>query len=189
MTGLQLVALSAQEVAERQQAALRTAVIIAVALFVAMALLARRRSRTLTARAPSRTRRIVETAAIWSVAYTAIWAPFDAIHVGLPSGLSGAFGLLLRAALFMVLALALVGAADLLLDALAPRHTPAWLLAGPLLIAAFAIGMLAASHWMDIFRDDPGWRETVLTAGLLIAGLNWWSLLPRPGADLSGIFD
>ena len=163
--------------------------VIGAALFVAVALLARRRARTHELRMASRPHRIVETAAIWAIAYTLMRAPGDAAYDGGPFGTPLGLGLLANAALFMVTALLLVGTADFLLDALAPRRTPLWLLLGPLLLAAFSIGLLAASQWMDIVGPDPGWREVMLAAGLLTAGLAWWSRLPSWESQASDIFD
>ena len=159
------------------------------ALFVAVALLARRRASMHDLRLASRPLRIVETAALWPIAYTLMRAPEDGAQFGGPFGTPALLGLLASAALFMVTALLLVGTADFLLDALAPRRTALWLLLGPLLLAAFSIGLLAASQWMDIVGPDPGWREVMLAAGLLTAGLAWWSRLPSWESQASDIFD
>jgi hypothetical protein len=182
MSTVRLIVLTPEAAAAQDQQAVWNGLTIGAVMFVAVALLAFRRTRTNAMRTNSRLRRIVETAGLWSVAYTAMQAPARSFGSG------GPIDLLLGIALFMVLALALVGVADLLLDALAPRRTPVWLLAGPLFLGVFSIGLLAASHWLDIFRAEPGWREVMLVAGLLIASIGWWSRLPRWKATAGDIF-
>jgi hypothetical protein len=178
-----IIVLTQAEAAARDRQAVWNGLAIGAALLVVVALLAVRRSRTPNMQTQMRLRRIVETAALWSVAYTAMQAPAASFGSG------GPIALLLGVALFMVLALALVAAADFLLDAAGPRRTPIWLVLGPLLLTAFAIGLLATSQWMDIFRAEPGWREVMLVAALLIAGLAWWSRLPSWASEAADIFD
>jgi hypothetical protein len=161
---------------------------IGVALFAAMALLVRHRARQPELRPPSRPFRILETAAIWSAAYTAMRMP-ELVETVPLVGISIALGFAAAASLFMVTALLLVGAADLLLDMFAPRRTLFWLLAGPLLLAGFAVGFLAATGWMEIVTSDPGWREAMLLAAALLAGLGWWSRLPLHRNPTAEIFE
>jgi hypothetical protein len=190
MSASQLIVLTGEAAAARQQQMVWIGLAIGGACFVAVALLAIRRNLTQDRRPVSRPGRIVETAALWSVPYTAMCVPgMGGLYAGSAFGSAALVDVLRSTAFFMIPALLLIGAADLLLDALTLRRTPAWLLIGPLLLGGFAIGLLAGSHWMDIFRAEPGWREVMLAGALLIAGIGWWSRLPGRDAAAGEIFD
>jgi hypothetical protein len=183
MSSATLVVLTPEAAAALEQRAVWNGLAIGAAFLLAIALLAFRRSRTPNPPMHLRPRRIVETAGLWSLAYTAMQAPARSFGSG------GPIDLLLGIASFMVLALALIGAADFLLDAVAPRRTLVWLVLGPLILGGFSIGLLALSQWMDIFRAEPGWREVMLAWALLIASIGWWSRLPSWDAAANDIFD
>jgi NO-binding membrane sensor protein with MHYT domain len=110
-----IIALSPEAAAAQHWQAVWNGLAIGAALLVVVALLAFRRTRAPDMRTQSRLRRIVETAGVWSLGYTAMQAPAASFGSG------GPIDLLLGFALFMLLALALVGAADFLLDVAAPR--------------------------------------------------------------------
>jgi hypothetical protein len=162
---------------------------VGAVLFAAVALLARRRAGQMQTAPPWRLGRIVEAALVWAFVYQAMRMPgfgqLDYEGVG-PVFL---FGQLLLALGFAILAALLIGTADLLLDGLRPRRTRLWLLGGPPVVALFGIGFLAATGWMDMVSRTPGWREFMLAAGALAAGLAWWSRLPATDRRIAGIFD
>lgn len=190
-----IVVLTAEEAAARQPPVWH-GFAVGVVLLALMALLARHRAARLDARLDagpaSRVRRIGEAAFVWAAAWVAMrtagFAEYGQDRLG-DGGIVFALRFLIDLLMFMVTAILLLGTADLLLDMAAPRRTRLWLLAGPLLLALFGTGFLAATGWMEIVTG-AGPRDGMLFLGALIAGLSWWSRLPAAEAErTAAIFD
>lgn len=152
-------------------------------VLIAAAALAWRRAHG-TAPTPSRSTRIVRAALTCGAAMAAMRAPDEIALGGGP--LESAFATFVPVAM---LALILLGIADLLLDAFRPHRTRTWLLLAPPLLVVFFVGTLAATGWMDMVsaEADPG--EAMLVIAVLAAALTWWSHLPEPGVDVARIFE
>jgi hypothetical protein len=79
-----------------------------------------------------------------------------------------------------VIAVMLLGTADLLLDAFRPQRTQFWLAIAPPLLTAFTIAMLAGAGWLEPVSFPPDAMQLMLALAALAAGLTWWSYLPAP---------
>ena len=137
-----------------------------------------------------RSRRIFRASLTCAGAWTLMVAPQRFIESGAlyapPFGETLLFGCLIM----LVIALALVGTADMLLDYFRPKRTPFWAIVAPSLFTAFIVGLFSASDLLDsaiALRQDP-WR-LMLAAAVLAAGLTWWSYLPGENEQVARVFD
>jgi len=150
---------------------------IAVAVLVAACLLARWRFTRRDAAPARRISRILWTSLAGAGGLTLILMP-----IKLRWGGFAAETLILDFMLRSIVALALFGVADLLLDFFRPRRNLAWLCVAPPLLASFVFMIVAASTWADAV--DAGQAGPVPLAAAVAAALVWWSFLPV--ADLGG---
>jgi H+/Cl- antiporter ClcA len=100
-----------------------------------------------------------------------------------------AFRLLVIFGIFSLLALALLVAADLLLDFFRPQRTRNWLLIATPLLTVLIPGAVIASGFpseIGVFSQiDP----VMLAFAGVAAALTWWSDLPVRNAQLAHVFE
>jgi hypothetical protein len=152
------------------------AIAAAILLLAAAALLAHRRATRPDARPAGRIGRILWSSLACAGGLSFVMAPGEIVgnlFQTIPNVIA-AFAIKLLG--WTILAALLFGSADLMLDALRPRRTLAWLSIGPPLLTLYGVGFLAASEWLDGF--DPGPAGPAPLAAVLAAALVWWSLLP-----------
>jgi hypothetical protein len=161
---------------------------VGLAVIVAVAALARWRARRADQTPPRRRARILWASASGAGAMTAMLVP-EQLARNAPFEPSIEFGLLVHFVSMGVLALMLLGTADLLLDAFRPRRSRAWLAIAPLLLAAFVTGTLAATGWLGTVSTEPDPHQLMLVLAGIAAGLTWWSHLPAPANRSAGVFE